>query len=161
MPVAPSPPVPLMLGWVAGLGMPPVPIGSFHFRLSWFRLLGVASGVLVWPRARRPASTREHDRVPALFTAFVRLNVSVPWHTAKFVQCYERLAPYLACLSVDGRRAYGEREEGLHPVGPGQGAPRSLGEADRRELAAPPGPGGRPGPPSFEDRGPRPRPSRS
>ena len=37
---------------------------------------------------------------------------------------------------------------------------RSLGEADRRELAAPPGPGGRPGPSSFEDRRPRPRQSR-
>ena len=116
VPVAPSPPVPLMLGWVAGLGMPPVPIGSFHFRLSWFRLLGVA--VLGYSSGRGRGVQPAHastDRVPALFTAFVRLNVSVPWHTAKFVQCYERLAPYLACLSVDGRRAYGEREGGIAP----------------------------------------------
>jgi hypothetical protein len=97
-----------------------VPIGCSHFGLSWLRLLGVVAGVLVRPRARRRAGTREQDRVSPLFMAFVRLNDSVPWRPDKFVQCYERLAPYLACLSVDGRRAYGEREEGLHPVGPGQ-----------------------------------------
>jgi hypothetical protein len=81
-----------------------VPIGSSHVRLSWLRLLGVVAGVLVRPRARRRARTREQDCVPPLFMALVRLHDSVLWWPDKFVQCYERLAPYPACLPVDGRR---------------------------------------------------------
>ncbi len=50
--------------------------------------------------------------------------------------------------------------QGRGPCCRAPGAPAALGEADRRELAASPRPGGRAGPPRFGDRRPRPRPSR-
>ncbi len=62
-----------------------------------------------------------------------------------------RLRPGGAGQAVDG--------PGRGPRRCAPGAPAALGEVDRRELAAPPGPGSRPGPSGLGDRRRRPRQS--